>query len=540
MAISPEVRNQLLKAFLDPAQFSRSIIGRPLRSYQVEPIRQIANVVTSGKSRTFSVMMSRQAGKNELSAHLEAYLMSVHQNKTRTIVKVAPTFRPQIVNSITRLEEMFTHPLFKGKSRTERGYIVRLAKVNTTFLSAQPGASVVGATADLLMEFDEAQDIDPFKHDRDFVPMTASTNAPRVYYGTSWDDSTLLERVKQNHLQMTQIDGHPRHFEYAWPRIAEEVPRYGDFVQAERDRLGADHPIFKTQYELKTISGAGRFLTDSQLALMRGGQHPPPGRTQPTGYYVAGIDVAGEDEEDQDAALRRRQPRRDSTVVTIGRVSLVDVAGSTEPRVEVVAPLLVDRRIPHDPIRAPHGTVAPQVAGAIRGGRRNRRRRRPRVVLTPSDGRIHDRGFYVHRPQQIRSRLRPTRLRQHRPAVRLPQARHRPRSVDRVLVGVQIVQIRNQGQQTNVVRSLRLRRPRRFCLVAGVMRSRREGRAAAKQFERDRRPADRQVPVLIVAHENQIMSHKESHVEPSHRTVLPIQRKSRNVVSGLRLEQGHN
>ena len=335
MSIDRATYDTLKKAFMDPAMFSRSIIGRPLRSYQVEPIRQIANVVTSGKSRTFSVMMSRQAGKNELSAHLEAYLMAVHQNRTRTIVKVAPTFRPQIVNSISRLEEMLNHPLFKGKWRTERGYITRLAKVNTTFLSAQPGASVVGATADLLMEFDEAQDIDPFKHDRDFVPMTASTNAPRVYYGTAWDDSTLLERVKQNHLRMTQIDGHPRHFEYAWPRIAEEVPKYGEFVQAERDRLGADHPIFKTQYELKTISGAGRFLTDSQLALMRGGHPPQDGPT--AGFYVAGIDVAGEDEEDQDAALRRRQPRRDSTVVTIGRVSLIDVAGSTEPRIEIVA-----------------------------------------------------------------------------------------------------------------------------------------------------------------------------------------------------------
>ena len=335
MAISPEVRDQLLKAFLDPAQFATTIIGRPMRSYQIEPARAMANAITQGKSRTFSVMMSRQAGKNELSAQLETYLMAVMQNKSRTMVKVAPTAKPQVQNSIDRLEGMLKHPLFKGRWRKDGGFIIRMGKVSVTFLSAQPNASVVGATADLLMEFDEAQDIDQFKHDRDFVPMTASTNAPRIYYGTAWDDSTLLEQMKQNHLEMTRIDGHPRHFEYAWERVAEEVPAYGKFVEGERARLGADHPIFKTQYELKTISGAGRFLTNAQLALMRG-QHPrQDGRTD--GYYVAGIDVAGEDEETQDAALRRLRPRKDSTVVTIARVSFVTIAKTTEPRIEVVA-----------------------------------------------------------------------------------------------------------------------------------------------------------------------------------------------------------
>ena len=320
---------------MDPAQFAKTIIGTPMRSYQIEPARIMANSITSGNSRTFSVMMSRQAGKNELSAQLEAYLMTVMQNRSRTIIKVAPTAKPQVKTSIDRLEGMFKHPLFKGRWHKDEGYILRMGKVTATFLSAQPNASVVGATANLLMEFDEAQDIDQFKHDRDFVPMTASTNAPRIYYGTAWDDSTLLERVKQNHLAMTRIDGHQRHFEYPWDRVAEEVPAYGKFVEGERARLGADHPIFKTQYELKTISGAGRFLTDAQLALMRG-QHPrQDGRTD--GYYVAGIDVAGEDEETQAAALRRLKPRKDSTVVTIARVSFVTIADTTEPRLEVVA-----------------------------------------------------------------------------------------------------------------------------------------------------------------------------------------------------------
>ena len=52
--------------------------------------------------------------------------------------------------------------------------------------------------------------------------------------------------------------------------------------------------------------------------------------------YVAGIDIAGEDEESEGAALRRLRPRKDSTVVTIGRVELVEIAGALEPRIEIV------------------------------------------------------------------------------------------------------------------------------------------------------------------------------------------------------------
>ena len=335
MALDPQLREQLLKAFMDPAQFAKTIIGTPMRSYQIEPARIMANSITSGNSRTFSVMMCRQAGKNELSAQLEAYLMTVMQNRSRTIVKVAPTKIPQVQNSIARLSEMFRHPLFKGRWKPELGYIIRMGLVNCIFLSAQKNASVVGATADLLMEFDEAQDIDQDKHDKEFVPMTASTNAPRVYYGTAWDDSTLLERIKQNHLEMTKYDGHPRHFEYNCWRVAEEVPKYGEFVEKEKARLGESHPIFQTQYLLKTISGAGRFLTNDQLALMRGVHPREDGRTH--GYYVAGIDVAGADEETQDAALRRLKPRKDSTVMTVARVTFGAIAEISEPLVEVVA-----------------------------------------------------------------------------------------------------------------------------------------------------------------------------------------------------------
>jgi hypothetical protein len=121
-----------------------------------------------------------------------------------------------------------------------------------------------------------------------------------------------------------------------WWVVAEHNPAYGRYVEAEKARLGESHPIFRTQYALETIEGGGGFFSPTQLAQMRG-THARLRRRPDAGTYVAGVDVAGEDEEAADAALRRLKPRRDSTVVTIARLDHADVAvGIREPRLEVV------------------------------------------------------------------------------------------------------------------------------------------------------------------------------------------------------------
>ena len=107
--------------------------------------------------------------------------------------------------------------------------------------------------------------------------------------------------------------------------IAEHNPLYGAYVQAERDRLGEAHPMFKTQYLLETIASEGRLFSPAQLAQMRGDharRHSPrEGR-----LYVAGVDIAGEDEAGVDQALRAAKPRKDSTVVTIAEIQRTEVA----------------------------------------------------------------------------------------------------------------------------------------------------------------------------------------------------------------------
>lgn len=328
---------QALMALLgDVELFSRKIIHRPLRPYQLEPARAILESVMDRQGRSITVMMARQAGKNELSAQIECLLLNLFQTRHVNIVKCAPTFKPQIINSKQRLEQTLGNPLNRGKWRGEWSYIVRLGAARCLFFSAEESASVVGATAHVLLEFDEAQDVSSIKHDKDFIPMGATTNCSKAYYGTPWDENNLLEQIIRRNRELEKRDGVRRHFEYPWWVVAEYNPLYGKFVESERDRLGEDHPLFKTQFKLERIGGETGFLSAQQRAQMMG-EHPRIHRREDGAVYVAGIDIAGSDEDASDAALRNAKPHKDSTVISIGRLDFSLISDAVlEPRVELV------------------------------------------------------------------------------------------------------------------------------------------------------------------------------------------------------------
>src|SRR3990172_5015735 len=91
-------------ALSDVGAYSRYVSRRALRAYQLEPAEAIVRSILAGAGRTFVVEMSRQAGKNELSAQLEAYLLTIVQRVGGQIVKASPTFKPQTLNSLQRLQ----------------------------------------------------------------------------------------------------------------------------------------------------------------------------------------------------------------------------------------------------------------------------------------------------------------------------------------------------------------------------------------------------------------------------------------------------
>ncbi len=328
---------------LSITQFAQQVLGKPLYPYQSEVAEAIVASVFAGRGSIFTVMMSRQSGKNQLSAVLEAYLLACMTEGT--IVKAAPTFTPQILNSRLRLLTLLDTTLTRERIWSSNGYIIGLAPRSDAallrthagprvmFYSAGPESNVVGATANLLLEIDEAQDVSTEKFDRDFRPMASTTNATTVLYGTAWSDTTLLAQQRSVNLERQQQTGQRLHFEYDWRTLAAINPAYRTFVEQEIARLGEDHLAIQTQYYLRPISGAGYFLNELQRTMLQG-THVWESEPTSDGWYIAGMDVAGEDRPTPGSlAIPSSHSRRDSTVITIGRVSYNEL---NLPRIEVV------------------------------------------------------------------------------------------------------------------------------------------------------------------------------------------------------------
>jgi hypothetical protein len=181
---------------------------------------------------------------------------------------------------------------------------------------------------------DEAQDVSKEKYNKEFKPMGATTNCTTVLYGTTWDETTLLEEVKQTNLELERKDGIKRHFRYDWEEVAKFNPDYLKYAEAERERLGENHPLFLTQYRLLPLRGGDGFFNAQQRAQLQGGHsrlhHSEAGKS-----YVAGIDLAGEEETID--GLLHPNTKRDAAVVTIAELdySICDDI-IREPRLKVV------------------------------------------------------------------------------------------------------------------------------------------------------------------------------------------------------------
>lgn len=321
----------------ESALWSRDVVGLPLHTYQTGPADYIVQAVAEKRNEVIVLKMPRQSGKNETSAQVEALLLARFGGRGGQIVKCAPTWKPQIVNSKLRLEQraaMVRERLPFLAYRPRAGYLMECGRASLAFLSAAPDANVVGATASLLLEVDEAQDVDPAKFEKDFSPMRASTGAPIVAYGTSWTDQTLLAGFERD-IHEGRTPG--RVFRVTPDRVAEDNPAYGDFVDSEVRRKGREHPLVKTQYFLEELEAGGRALVPQTLGLMAG-EHTRRERRTSEKQIVAGLDLAGADENAGSLEALIDGSKRDSVALTIGElhwVALMD--GVVEPMVIIVA-----------------------------------------------------------------------------------------------------------------------------------------------------------------------------------------------------------
>ncbi len=142
--------------------FTRKGGGMTMRSYQLAPARAILESIRLSLGLDFVVIMPRQAGKDELLAHLKAYLMRVMCRKDRGIVEVNPTYKPQTIDAMLRLENRLDANLLTASRWKKRSDFMRMiGGCRTAFYSGDGQANVVGATADLCLIINEAQDILP-------------------------------------------------------------------------------------------------------------------------------------------------------------------------------------------------------------------------------------------------------------------------------------------------------------------------------------------------------------------------------------------
>ncbi len=218
-----------------------------LRAYQTRILQGLLRALASTPAAPLTVMMPRQSGKNEIAAALVAFLLRVNAHTGGTIVVCAPTLDPQARISAERIRAALaaTDALVPpaGQSHS-RGDAILAGRARAIVLSASPQASVAGHTASIALIADEAQDIDEAWFNRQFRPMAASTGAPTILFGTAWDGRPLLERAAAANRARDAATPHgpPSHHQTDWREVAAALPAYGDYVEAERERLGLSTP----------------------------------------------------------------------------------------------------------------------------------------------------------------------------------------------------------------------------------------------------------------------------------------------------------
>ena len=342
----------------------------------MEIARAVKDSVIHQRGLTFVVILPRQSGKNELQAHLFSWLLFRYFNVGGSIVSVSPTFKPQTLNNMQRVRRSLSACVgSRDDWHSTNGFEYTLGKASLKFFSGGQRANVVGATADILLSIDEAQEIPIAKFDKDFDPMTASTNATRVFFGTAWTGDTLLERERRFALLAEKQDGIKRVFFYTADDVRRLVPAYGAHVDRAIAEHGRSNPRIRSQYFCETIDAQSSMFNPARLSLLISPPHfaqngeglgvgsasspysPPPAGDREASRSVAQggpgvrenpnpqslivnrkphaflIDVAGQDESEKDST----NAKRDSTALTIIEIDLSTLPTLERPTYHVVA-----------------------------------------------------------------------------------------------------------------------------------------------------------------------------------------------------------
>jgi len=379
MSLEPSLSSQIRSTIRrSPVAWARAC-KITLRPYQVQIARAVKDSLLHNLSLTFVVILPRQSGKNELQAHIFAWAMYRYAHIGGRIVSVSPTFKPQTQLCMDRVKSSLNACVgSRGLWKSSKGYSYTLGNAQLQFFSGEPRANVLGATADLLLSVDEAQSVSVAKFDKDFDPMTASTNATRIFWGTAWTSDTLLERERRIATQSQQADGLQRLFYYTAEDVLSIVPSYALHMQRILAAHGRNHPLVRSQYFGETIDSQAGMFNATRLSLLQADQisdlshasaplnplsqseglgegsgvrgvgspspnpedlgRVPEGRVGSVGFL---LDVAGMDESRLNplhaSGYGLGNPGRDSTALTIVQIDLSSLSLLGHPTYHVVA-----------------------------------------------------------------------------------------------------------------------------------------------------------------------------------------------------------
>jgi hypothetical protein len=259
------------------------------------------------------LVFPRQSGKNEAVAHLFVYLLNWLQGKEGQMVFGAVA--DGLGRGIGRLEARLDNPWNRGRWTAESRPSRRLlGKAAVTFLSTHPQAASRGETADWLLVIDELQEQEPLHLEAVFEPMRAANNATALYLGTVKTTTDALWRKKSQLEAMTAEDNIHRVFIVSPEEVADANQAYGRFLSQKVGQFGRQHPVIKSEYFNEPIDGNGGLFDRRRLALMQGTHarrhHPSENSGR---FYIATLDVAGQDEAATDPLAALLNPARDYT-----------------------------------------------------------------------------------------------------------------------------------------------------------------------------------------------------------------------------------
>lgn len=310
-----------MRAIVRDAAAHRRLFGdtEALRWPQVEVIREFEKLVADRQPVTMTVRSSRQTMKNDSSAMLQCRALARCQFKGGTIVRTAPTYAPQLVNSKLRLDSFLKRdPFIRYKKVRQRfGYIVEYGLASVQFLSASPTAKVEGATADLYLDIDEAHKAGKGSFEEKFAPMTASRAVPIIMWGVAGDKTDLLYEYRT----YNQSQGRDA-INLCFPALVwcEILPDYARHYEERRRKLGSNNPFLLTQYDLVDQDALGGFLSGPQQEMILDSEHGRLRGPRPGFDYVITIDIGGEAEQEITDNEEKSEGQRDSTFALVWEI----------------------------------------------------------------------------------------------------------------------------------------------------------------------------------------------------------------------------